>query len=240
MSRLRAKLIEDYAEHYARSNVDINPRAAQPKTLAMMERTFGPALARVPAGGRVLDVGCGTGFLLYWLLRRGGVSAVGVDASPSQVEVLKRHLPEVEVHCTDAVGFMRSHAGQFHAVFCTDVLEHIPDETLLEFVEAAREALVPGGVFVCRVPNATHLAAAHLRYIDLTHERSFTSQSMMQLLTAAGLTDCRTLPLRMGHFTGRLRMAVERLLHRAVFLACGDSVDRQYTAMLIASGVRPG
>jgi 2-polyprenyl-3-methyl-5-hydroxy-6-metoxy-1,4-benzoquinol methylase len=238
MSRLRQKLFDDYVAHYAASNPDIIPTSIAPKTLRMMDLTYGPALNRVAQGGLILDAGCGTGFLLYWLQKRGGYAPVGVDVSPSMVEVVKKHLPGVEVHCTDAVQFMRERPGQFDAVFSTDVLEHVPDEELLDWVEIARSALKPGGVFVCKVPNAASLIGPHLRYIDLTHERSFTTSSLSQLLTAAGFKENHILPIRMAHLTGKLRMGAESILHRLVYVACGNARQRVFTSTLAAYGVR--
>jgi 2-polyprenyl-3-methyl-5-hydroxy-6-metoxy-1,4-benzoquinol methylase len=238
MSRLREKLIEQYASHYANLNASIDPTSMSDKQYRMMELTFGPALKDVPAGAKVLDAGCGSGFLLHWLSKRGGVKPVGVDSSPSQIEVLRRHLPAAEVHVGDGLEFMRQHPGEFHAIFCTDVLEHIPGDGVLDWVETARAALVPGGVFVCRVPNGAHLVASQTRYIDLTHERSFTETSLRQLLGAGGFDDVRVLPLRVGHLSGRLRMAAERLLHRAVFLVCGEARERVFTHNLHAAAVR--
>jgi 2-polyprenyl-3-methyl-5-hydroxy-6-metoxy-1,4-benzoquinol methylase len=238
MSRLREKLIEQYAAHYSRLNAEIDPTTLSGKAEGMMERTFGPALQGVPPGGRVLDAGCGTGFMLYWLSKRGGVTPVGVDSSPSQIEVLRRKLPRVEVHCADGLEFLKQHPEEFHVIFCTDVLEHIPGDGLLEWVEVARRALVPGGVFVCRTPNGAHLVASQTRYVDLTHERCFTETSLLQLLYAGGFDECRVLPMRMGHLTGRLRMAAEWLLHRAVYAVCGNTRERVYTHNIHATAVR--
>jgi 2-polyprenyl-3-methyl-5-hydroxy-6-metoxy-1,4-benzoquinol methylase len=235
MNRLREKLIEQYASHYNRVNADIDPASLPPRAYEMMELTFGPALRSVPAGGRVVDVGCGTGFLLYWLTKRGGVKPVGVDASPSQIEVLRKHLPSAEVYCADGLAFMKEHPGEFHALFCTDVLEHIPEDLLLDWVETARAALAPGGVFVCRVPNASNLTGSQARYIDLTHYRCFTVQSLEQLLTAGGFRKSTVLPIRTGHFTGRVRLAMERLLHKAVYTVCGASTNGVFTTNLVAS-----
>jgi 2-polyprenyl-3-methyl-5-hydroxy-6-metoxy-1,4-benzoquinol methylase len=239
MSRLRDKLIQQYAEHYARTNEDINPTSMQPQAFAALEATFGPALDGVTPGARVLDVGCGTGFLLYWLWKRGGVAPVGVDASRTQIAVLKQHLPEIEVHCADGLSFMRQHPGTFEVIFCTDVLEHIPDEILLDWVETARAALTPGGAFVCRVPNASNLTAAQARYIDLTHERCFTVQSLTQLLDTGGFSGCRILPIRLAHLSGRVRLLAEQILHRAVYRICGDAGQRVFTSNIVALARRP-
>ena len=45
-------------------------------------------------GGRVLDVGCGGGFLLEELARRG-YSGVGIDLSPESVEIARTRLKDL-------------------------------------------------------------------------------------------------------------------------------------------------
>jgi hypothetical protein len=167
------------------------------------------------------------------------VVPVGVDASAAQAAVAARALPNVEIVCRDGLTFLREHAAEFAGIFCTDVLEHMPgDDLLLEWVETAVTALTPGGFFFCRVPNAANLTGAYSRYMDLTHERSFTSTSILQLLEAGGLTDCRTLAPRPGSWTGRLRQCAEALLHRTVFLICGSGLERVFSHNLHAVGLR--
>lgn len=52
------------------------------------DRTVSLALSRVPGPGRVLDVGCGTGYLLRQLAERcpGTAQLAGVDAAPAMIE----------------------------------------------------------------------------------------------------------------------------------------------------------
>ena len=97
--------------------------------LALVSLTIGPAQAAssnktlATITGIVTDnKGNPLSGALVSLLREGGVKPVGVDASPSQIEVLRKHLPSAEVYCADGLTFMKEHPGEFHALFCTDVL----------------------------------------------------------------------------------------------------------------------
>ncbi len=239
MSLLRDRLIEDYAEHFARVNENIDPRKVHPDRFQHMDANYGELVRPLAAGDRVLDLGCGSGILLYWLSRQGELAPVGVDSSSSQIAVAREALPDAEVHCEDGLEFLESRPDSFAGIFCTDVLEHLPSKDLtLRWVETARQALQPGGFFYCRMPNAASLLGSYSRYRDLTHECSFTSTSILQLLEAGGLTDCRVLPIRGTDFSGRCRLKVEFWLHKILFRICGVALETVFTSNVCAVGYR--
>ena len=102
----------------------------------------------------------------------------------------------------------------------------------------AARALKPGGFFVARSPNAANLAACYSRYIDLTHERCFTSGTMLQLFEAAGLSDARILPIRSNHLTGRLRLRLEHAFHKVLFRFLGRGPESVFTSNVCAVGFK--
>lgn len=233
MGRLRERVLAMYGEHYARVNRDeeMGPR------LRAMEAMYGEFVASLPAGSRVLDLGCGAGFLLSWLGTRPGIVPVGVDRSMPQVEVARRRLPGVAIICEDGLRYLRNNRNGFAGIFCLDVLEHVPGEDrCLNWVEMALAALHPGGFFLCRVPNAASLIGNHSRWMDLTHERLFTSTSILELLRAGGLKDCRVVPFRAAHFLGRVQVMVEAAVHRGVFWMCRRRWEGVFTKNVCAVG----
>jgi 2-polyprenyl-3-methyl-5-hydroxy-6-metoxy-1,4-benzoquinol methylase len=239
MSRLHDILIRRYSEHFERVNAGTgtDPRNFSPLAAREMELMYGALLSSLPDGSRVLDLGCGTGFLLRWLARQERITAVGVDQSESQVEILRRTLPGVEVALEDGLAYLRAHPATFGGIFCLDVLEHIAgDDGLLQWVEAAAAALQERGFFFCRMPNAANLASGYGRYMDLTHQRSFTAPSVIQLLEAAGFANCTIVPIRAAHWSGRVRLLMERILHRVVFRISGYGLERVFTNNVCAVG----
>ncbi len=220
-----------------RINRTLDARSMKPPRISGSRAHFWFCAASFRPGARILDLGCGVGFLLNWLARRPGIVAVGVDASASQLEIARANLPNVEFSGEDwnTCGQIPNRSTGFFA----DVLEHIPGTDLcIEWVQTARAALRPGGFFVCRRPNGANLTASYSRYIDLTHERIFTEVSILQLLEAGGLSGGRVLPIRAGSLGGRTRIAVEAGLHRMIYRLCGQGQVHHFTYNVFAVGYR--
>jgi SAM-dependent methyltransferase len=96
------------------------------------------------AGERILDLGCGDGFLTERLAALG-CDVVGVDASPEQVEGARRRGLDARVARAQALPF----AGEFDAVFSNAVLHWVKDADAA--IAAVRRALRPGGRFVAEL-----------------------------------------------------------------------------------------
>lgn len=236
----RDELIHDYARHYQRVNEFVDPLAVSARDLEIMTLNYGFLTEGLPPGSRVLDLGCGTGILLRWLGHQANTVPVGVDLSPTMVGFARSKLHGIEIACADALDFLRGNQAAFAGIFCTDLLEHIPGtDACIAVAKAARAALKPGGFFYCRSPNAASLTGSYGRYMDLTHERAFTSTSLLQLLDAAGFVRARVVPIRAPHAGGRLRLAAEAALHRVVFRICGRGMERVFTSNVCAVGFAP-
>lgn len=244
MGRLRELLIREYDEFYKTSNADtIDPRNLSRGRAGLYEGSYGWLVNPLPKGSKVLDLGCGTGFFLAWLKRKPGVVPYGTDSSTSQVEVARKSLPGVEIECEDGLAYIKQRPSTFDAIFCFDVLEHIPDEdVLLEWCETARAALKPGGLFCFRSPNGAHLLNPRIRYIDLTHARSFTRNSALQLMRSARFENIKVFPARSTVLGSRLRLSAEALLHRVVYKVCGATAANDgfvFTSNINVVGYRP-
>jgi SAM-dependent methyltransferase len=87
-------------------------------------------LPRVPEGGRILDVCCGTGFLARLLARRG-FRVTGIDQSPAMIAFARRHTPDSEFQVADAAAFQPPH-GYDAAVSTFDSLNHILEPAALD------------------------------------------------------------------------------------------------------------
>ena len=110
-------------------------------------------------GRRVLDVGCGGGLAAAWLVQRGA-TVVGMDLSRASLHVASRHThghghPEAVFMCGRAEALPCADAS-FDVVWCTDVLEHLPD--LPAAITQIARVLKPGGLFLYDTINRSWLS----------------------------------------------------------------------------------
>ena len=98
----------------------------------------------------------------------------------------------------DFRAILAAHPAHYAAITATDLLEHFTKPEILATFDDVAAALMPGGVFVARVPNAVSPLGGHIRNGDFTHQTSFTARSIRQLAAAAGfdVVLTRLLPAR--------------------------------------------
>jgi N-acetylglucosaminyldiphosphoundecaprenol N-acetyl-beta-D-mannosaminyltransferase len=144
--------------------------------------------------GRLLDVGCATGQLIYHMARLGW-QTTGIDVNADAVAVARQNGLDVAESTLEGLS---SADAFFDVIHMGDVLEHVqrPQHALL----AARRLLRPGGLLVLRTPNADcSFARATLRlsrWLGLPwawseapyHLYEFSPETLARLIDSAGLT----------------------------------------------------
>lgn len=160
-------------------------------------------LDMIPAGSRVLEIGCATGFMGEYLVREKGCTFFGIEADDRQcAEAKKRGLHVVSGYMEDGAIQKQIEAeieahGPFQVIFMSQVIEHIaePDKSLT----LVRKWMWPE----CRLVIST-CSIAHWRcrlklffgkwqyeeygVFDRTHLRFFTITSFKDLLLQCGFT----------------------------------------------------
>jgi SAM-dependent methyltransferase len=101
-------------------------------------------LCRLPAGARVLDVGCGPGASVVWL-REQGYAALGLDRSGRFLGEARKKHPHIPVIRADAAGLPFS-SGVFDLVLAECVLSLLPAPERM--LAECRRVLRPGAALV--------------------------------------------------------------------------------------------
>jgi SAM-dependent methyltransferase len=148
----------------------------------------------LPRTSRVLDLGCGDGYLLALLAQRGFRDLVGVDRSDQELDAAGERLgPRVELYCQDARELLLP-ARSVDIVVCHMAL------MLMESVESVLAEVVrilkPGGCFVAVINRPLHdpayevyrrklhriTAESGMRRLRLGDPRAFTAEGLGELI----------------------------------------------------------
>ena len=135
----------------------------------------------------VLDVGCGRGEFLE-LLAGAGIGARGIDSNHEMAEQCRaRGLDVVEA---DAVSYLSGlEDGALGGLFAAQVVEHLPPDYLLRFLELAFHKVRPGGRIVLETLNPACWVAFFESYIrDITHAWPLHPETLKYLVLASGFT----------------------------------------------------
>ncbi len=178
----------------------------------------------VPLGGRVLDFGCGPGYLLEKMAARG-IAAEGVDFSRESVEKARQRLgagAAGRVRLAEAIPTTLA-AGSFDAVFLVETVEHLLDDDLEPTLAELRRLTRPGGDIVVTTPNDEELGRSMVMCPEcgcvahrMQHVRSWSAESLTAALARHGFERrvCRALPWMPRLATTRLVALAFRLAGR--------------------------
>lgn len=134
---------------------------------------------RFTGGGRLLDLGCGTGGILNDWTREN--RCYGVDRSRLAVEICRKRGLEGVAQGDLAAPPLAS--GSFDLVFALDVIEHLDDDA--GFLESARQLCAPGGRLIIAVPAFQSLWSRHDETFQ--HRRRYSARQLEATVRAAGL-----------------------------------------------------
>lgn len=99
---------------------------------------------------KVLDIGCGVGFICQYLTQLG-FSCWGIDISSKALDIAKKINPDSHFELSREDGRLNFSDEHFDLITCFGVLEHIIDQDLA--VREAYRILKKGGRAIFVVPN---------------------------------------------------------------------------------------
>lgn len=178
-------------------------------------------------GEHVLELACGYGVFLE-VLRERDVKGTGVDIFGEALDVCRHKGLSVEK--AEVTRFVATTEERFDGIFCAHLIEHLPGDTIPEFVMNCYRILRPGGRLILITPNSQNIQViTETFWLDLTHERLLPRILLESLLKDAGFRvlasgddpDTRRV-LRGGSISMRLKYWLARLRFGKMYTA-GDT-----------------
>jgi SAM-dependent methyltransferase len=151
-----------------------------------------------PPPARIVELGCGTGWLSLLLAERG-YEVIGVDIAPEAVAIAEQLRQERQVATASfrAADYeeVRIEPPADYVVF-HDALHHAESEVAA--LRAAHAALAPGGAVFCLEPGDGHAATEKSRQVVRefgVHEKDLPPRTIIRLARAAGFHRHLVLPV---------------------------------------------
>ncbi len=133
----------------------------------------------------VFDLGCGRGEFLD-LLSEAGVESIGVDSDPGMVERCHQK-GHTQVVLGDGLELLAEQPdGSLGAIFCAQVVEHLPYADLQRLFELAHAKLDRDGRLIAETVNPHSVPALKTFWVDLTHQHPIFPEVALALAHAAG------------------------------------------------------
>ncbi len=139
--------MRDYYEELWRNLPDaLDPPDRGPR-LRFMRAQVGP-------GDRVLDLGCGDGWMTAELVGRGA-APIGVEIASAAIDRARRRHPELEFRLAEIGGELPSEDNAFDVVWASEVIEHVADTA--RWLSEIHRVLRPRGTLLLTTPNHSRL-----------------------------------------------------------------------------------
>jgi len=182
---------------------------------------------------KILDIGCGTGHFLYTLMRMGYKNFEGIDLAADNIELVQKMIGG-KVYLADVFNFLPLRKNLYDLIHSRDVIEHIPKNKIIDFLQLIYQSLKLGGEIIIGTSNAVGPSPVALqsRYMDFTHEITFTEFSLEQILKIAGFQEIVIIPTELKFKD----LSFKGKIHYIIFKKTDYFFRRLYLRL---TGIRP-
>jgi 2-polyprenyl-3-methyl-5-hydroxy-6-metoxy-1,4-benzoquinol methylase len=140
------------------------------------------------SSARILDVGCGWGYLLHYLKKRGYSNIEGIDSShhSRRLNFIKDTLKIDAVGIEKVEDYLNANKGKYDLIVMQQVIYYFKREDLPVIMKAAYDALRPGGRIIVEVFNGSLLTSVFVQGWDYERTMIFTEFSLAEILIDSG------------------------------------------------------
>lgn len=170
-------------------NVIFNPELLDPLNIDRQ------SVDLIPDGSKVLEIGCATGFMGEYLIKKRRCYVVGVESGVDEAKVAREKLNIVIEGDIEGTNVLRSINGKFDVVLASAIVEHLKDPW--QDVSTWKRFLKKNGFLIITTSNIAHwsirlkILQGSFDYedygiLDNTHLRFFTIKTFKELIVNGG------------------------------------------------------
>lgn len=145
-------------------------------------------LQLIPANGTVLDIACGPGnYVRYLLERRKDLRITGIDMSPNMIRIASHENPDAHFEIADGRNIRDQYPGPYDAVICAFLFPYLNKEEAVLCIRDVHHILKQGGTFYLSViEDLYHLSGPrtgstgdqiYMHY----HEKKYLSEAIQNI-----------------------------------------------------------
>jgi len=171
-----------------------------------------------PIKGKILDIGCGLGYLLNWIFKEGrkegrkeGVTPIGLDFSQEAIAEGKKLYPEIGFIQADIQKDIPLEENSIDCILFVNIIEHLTQ--LQDAIKSIKKVLKKDGLLIVSTVEKRSLYKK-IWIHDPTHIHEFTREELLDFLAK----DFEILDFKYTNSVGRFNRSVNYLF--AKFLPC--------------------
>lgn len=140
----------------------------------------------------VLEIGPGLGEFISYCNDQGIESIDVIDYEKEVLDYVTKKFKIKNSFISGDVQPIENKLRMYDVIIMTQVLEHMPKDRHVPYLQTLYRHLNNGGIILITVPNIGNPLAIYERYYDYTHETAFTDHSLLQLADFAQLKNSET------------------------------------------------
>lgn len=137
----------------------------------------------------ILDIGIGNGRALKIFKELEYSNYLGIDIAKDLIEEAKKKGLSCE-YIEDTNEFLDLNREKYSFIFLSHVIEHIPKQEAVIFLEKIRNSLTEDGILVIATPSVQNIFYVG-PFWDFTHVNFFTERSLAQVCEAGGFNNVK-------------------------------------------------
>jgi len=179
------------------SNIYSNIDRGDIKSVSELEAGTSPALALnysrlLPEdkSAVILDIGCGWGYFLNYLKKKGYYNIEGIDLlhHAKRLDFIRKNITSNITGADNIEDHLAKNSNKYDLIVLQQVIYYFRKEDLPKIMEAIFASLKPGGRLVVETFNGSLLTSTFVQNWDYERKMIFTEYSLAEILVDSGFT----------------------------------------------------